>query len=62
VTAPNPALYRRIAAAVQHMRLEMPDRVVVARLVERATRFEDLPGWLQTLVNHAERRRSAQPS
>jgi hypothetical protein len=56
VTARNPGLCRRVAKAVQRMGLEPPDRVVVAQLVERAARFEELPGWLRAMVERAEAR------
>lgn len=54
MTARNPGLCRRVAAAVQGMGLEPPDRVVVAQLVEHAARFEDLPDWLRAIVTRAE--------
>lgn len=56
MTARNPGLCRRVAAAVQGMGLEPPDRVVVAQLVEHATRFEDLPAWLRAMVTQVESR------
>ncbi|MFE2751572.1 hypothetical protein ACFXGA_06165 [Actinosynnema sp. NPDC059335] len=51
----DPDLCRRVAAAVQVMELEMADRAVVARLVEDAARFEELPQWLRARVERAER-------
>jgi hypothetical protein len=55
VSARNPDLCRRVAAAVQTMGLDMPDRAVVARLVESARSFEQLPEWLRSRVERAER-------
>jgi hypothetical protein len=55
VSARNPDLCRRVAAAVQTMGLDMPERAVVARLVENARSFEELPQWLQSRVERTER-------
>jgi hypothetical protein len=54
VTARNPGLCRRVARAVQPLRLEMPDRAVIAALVESAASFEALPAWLQQLITRGE--------
>lgn len=47
---------RRVGRAVSRLRLPWADRDIIGRLVEATPGgFEDLPEWLRSLVEDAER-------